>query len=400
MITVEEIRRKALNKYHQFLIRDLEKIIFNGAQCSLTENKDEPFFPLIIRSDKGNVNDDFSSRSKELAELIAHSKNSLGKGYTIEVKKTNSRLNAGQTGIEKIFFETEDDYLTFIMKKSEAVRIRNVLVVFIEQSDMTKESLYDWAAASLDDLKKEYENEFWQNIILCVKWFKNNPHSNLYIREIPLPVHTKFIESSRRIIHSLLSSERLVSFENQHGLRSKPVLVHFRALSKRTPLCIGKKEVSEVVLPLDDFADLPGTPLLDGIEKIFIVENEIVYLTFPEAEHALCIWGSGYEVAKLASCVFLSDYALYYFGDIDEHGFDMLSLYRSYFPKTRSFCMDEQTLSAFDGCRVFGKTLPSDKVPEHLTDDERAVFMRLRAAPQRNRLEQERISNQYLKERI
>lgn len=62
--------------------------------------------------------------------------------------------------------------------------------------------------------------------------------------------------------------------------------------------------------------------------------------------------------------------------------------------------MDEQTLSAFDGCRVFGKTLPSDKVPEHLTDDERAVFMRLRAAPQRNRLEQERISNQYLKERI
>jgi hypothetical protein len=389
MITVEEIRVRARANYRRFLIQTAAALI-------VFEKENTPFFPLVIKGDKGSVNDNFSERSKELADLIAHSANKTGQGYTIEVRETNSRQNARQTKIEKLVFTTEADYLWFIGKKRETARFRSALSVFLEQSELSRDALYDWSVTELDELQNEHETDFWQNIIRCCIWFKNNPQSNLYIREIPLAVHTKFIEENERLIHGLLCPDRLVSFEKQHGLRDKPRFVRFRSLSKNPPVRIGEKEVAELMLPFEDFAGLPETPVLSGIEKIFIIENEIVYRTFPEVEHALCIWGAGYEVAKLSSCTFLSAYELYYFGDLDEHGFDLLSLHRSYFPQTHSFCMDLQTFLTFRTYCVSGKVLPADKIPGFLTDDERAVFMKLRSDPAHNRLEQERISNQYL----
>lgn len=393
MITVEEIKRKALNKYHQFLIQRIEHQIY-------PEKEQIPFFPLVIRSDKGSAADDFSSRTKELAALHANSKTVLKKGYSLDVKEINTRLNARQTVIDKIYFETEDDYLACISKKSETQRVKDALSSFIQKPVLQPDDLYAWAVASIDDLKQEHESDFWENIILCAAWLQTHPHSSLYIREIPLPLHTKFIENNERIIHRILSSERLISFEEQHGLRTKPVLIHFRSLSKKSPLRIGSQNISGIVLPLEDFYNLPQTGLLSDIQQIIIIENEIVYLTFPELAHTLCIWGAGYEVAMLASCTFLNNYELYYFGDLDEHGFDILSLYRSLFPKTKSFCMDEATLAYFGGYRVPGKVLMQGKIPEFLTLQERAVFMELRSLPEKGRLEQERIPNQYIKEKL
>jgi hypothetical protein len=393
MITVEEIKRKALNKYHQFLVQSIEHQIY-------PEKEQIPFFPLVIRSDKGSVSDDFTSRAKDLAALNANSKAVLGRGYALDIKEVHTRVNAKQTTIEKMYFETEEDYLACIAKKNETQRVKNALSVFMQETVLLPDDVYVWAVASIDDLKKEYESGFWNNIILCAAWLQTHPQSNLYIREVPLPVHTKFIENNERIIHRILSSERLVSFEKQHGLRNKPVLIHFRSLSKRNPLRLGNQNISEIVLPLEDFINLPQTGLLSDIQQIIIIENEIVYLTFPEVEHTLCIWGSGYEVAMLVSCTFLNKYELYYFGDLDEHGFDILSLYRSLFPKTKSFCMDATTVAHFDAYRVPGKTLVQEKIPEFLTREECDVFMELRSSPEKSRLEQERIPNLYIEKKL
>jgi hypothetical protein len=393
MITVREIRQKAENKYHQYLEQCIQCIVF-------PQKEHLPFFPLVIRSDKGNVADDFASRSKELAELNEASKASLGRGYSLNVREINSRLNAKQTMIDKIYFESEDDYLSFIGRKSEAARVKSALSVFMQSQFFPPDELYAWALLWLNVLKQEQENEFWQNIILCATWLKGHSHSSLYIREIPLTVHTKFIEDNKRLIHSLISRERFISFEKQHGLRDKPLLVHFRSLSMHDPLHIGQQPVSEVILPLEDFINLPRTGLLDDVCTVFIIENEIVYLTFPHVEHAVCIWGAGYEVNVLSPCTFLNNYNLRYFGDLDEHGYDMLSMCRLSFPKTESFCMDAETLAVFDDYRVAGKMLPLEKIPGQLTSEELSVFMKLRALPERSRLEQERISYAYLTERV
>lgn len=78
----------------------------------------------------------------------------------------------------------------------------------------------------------------------------------------------------------------------------------------------------------------------------------------------------------------------------------ILSDFRKYFLDTKSFCMDKNTLDSFDSFRREGKTLPGETVPENLTEEEKAVFAELRADQKRNRLEQERISLEYLKERL
>ncbi|MGB5929168.1 MAG: DUF3322 domain-containing protein [Cyclobacteriaceae bacterium] len=45
----------------------------------------------------------------------------------------------------------------------------------------------------------------WQDIVTVCKWFAihHQPHT-YYIRELPIPVHTKFIEEKKGISHSLL----------------------------------------------------------------------------------------------------------------------------------------------------------------------------------------------------
>ena len=62
--------------------------------------------------------------------------------------------------------------------------------------------------------------------------------------------------------------------------------------------------------------------------------------------------------------------------------------------------MDKKALDSFDTFRTEGKILSSEALPENLTEEEKAVFAELRAGKTRNRLEQERIAQGYLQERL
>jgi len=399
VITVAGIKEKAENQYRVYL---------KQAAAQVTSPEDaagQPFFPLVIRCNTGSAADNITTRAAELAPIYDNSKNKTGSGYTLELVAQNTRHNAAQTVIKRIYFESEKEYLLFIGKTAEVKRMRDVLAVLKEALSPYFESrepafFSRWAENHLSELTVKHETSFWEHICLCVHWLHDNPQSNLYIREIPLPVHTKFIENNRALIHSLLSSSTGLSFEEEHGLRSSPVLVRFRMLSKEQRIRVGDLSVSELCLPLADFVHLPDTGFLAAVKKILIVENELVYLTFPHVENALCIWGHGYTVTQLASCMWLAGYGLYYFGDLDEHGFDILSKFRALFPAVKSFCMDDETLNLYGEFRVKGKELAGNSVPEQLTEAEHAVFMKLRSDPERNRLEQERISLAYIEQAL
>jgi hypothetical protein len=50
-----------------------------------------------------------------------------------------------------------------------------------------------------------YENkDKWQYILLCVEYFLQNTRSNLYLRELPIEVSSKFIENNKKILESIL----------------------------------------------------------------------------------------------------------------------------------------------------------------------------------------------------
>lgn len=199
------------------------------------------------------------------------------------------------------------------------------------------------------------------------------------------------------------------------GLRLPGTLIRFRFTDAADCLCIActkvddgvpqdiytdafpaadTNRVSELSIPAADFRQLDFT----GICRCIIVENLLVYLTFPKMPQTLCIFGGGFAATQLAGCKFPPDTQLLYFGDLDEHGFAILSDFRGLFPQTRSFCMDTQTLHTFEKFRVKGAVLDRKQLPAHLTKEEQTVFDELRSDPARGRLEQERITQAYITE--
>ena len=76
-----------------------------------------------------------------------------------------------------------------------------------------------------------------------------------------------------------------------------------------------KKE--EIGLRVSDFRKLDLYKDLKSIRRVYVVENEIVYLTFPLPDGAMCIFGSGFVSSSLKKIEWLIDKDLYYFGDED-----------------------------------------------------------------------------------
>ena len=84
---------------------------------------------------------------------------------------------------------------------------------------------------------------------------------------------------------------------------------------------------------------------------------------------------------------------IYYWGDIDTHGFAMLDRLRSGFPNARSILMNRETLTAHRS--LWGREdAPSRAALSRLDPDERALFDDLvhDRLGEKVRLEQERVS--------
>lgn len=391
MISPQEIKNKAARKYKDFLRYEIE--LRYG-------EPEEPFFPLIIRADTGSVNDDLFKRQKDLQNLISKSKAKTGSGYSLETKCINSRNNGEQTSISKIYFETQEDFLTFIHENRSYKNFCTALEQIEKKDILSKEKFCEWAKSHLNDLCSETEcSNYWSDICLCVNWLNKNQNSNLYIREIPLSVHTKFIEQNKKNIQSLTEkAESSVSFEETFGLRTECDFVRFRSLSANVLFPFSAINLNECQIPIDNFKELDNS-FLTQIKNIFIVENKMVYLTFPQVPESICIWGQGYKVNILNNIDWFNTKNIYYFGDLDEHGFDILSSYRRHYSNIQSFCMNKSDWNNHLQYTVIGKKLDGNQIPQNLTDEEKETFLTIRDS-NKNRLEQERISIPYIQEKL
>lgn len=113
----------------------------------------------------------------------------------------------------------------------------------------------------------------------------------------------------------------------------------------------------------------------------------------------MCIFGGGFAVSNLASAAWMGEKDLYYFGDEDEHGFEILALFRSSFPSVKSFLMDTKTYLDHISYAVRGRKAAS-AYDSLLTPAEMETLTMLRENPEKSRLEQERISIAYIKSRL
>ena len=260
-------------------------------------------------------------------------------------------------------------------------------------------SLASWLIENPTQLEKQAGH--WPELIAVCRYFCAHPRPGCYLRQLDIPgVDTKFIELHRAILKNILDQllpadaiDQTVTglsdhgFERRFGLRYEEPQIRFRLLDPQ--LAAEFAGASDITLNLSDFAKLD---LL--VDRVFITENKVNGLAFPEARNALVIFGLGYGVQLLKDVPWLSACQINYWGDIDSHGFAMLSQLRSYFPKARSLLMDESTLLA---CRPLWGTESAETAHKaeqlpNLHENEQLLYQQLKDHWQPClRLEQERI---------
>jgi len=241
----------------------------------------------------------------------------------------------------------------------------------------------------------------WPRLLAVLHWLRDHPRPGLYLRQLELPgVDTKFIEGHKPVLMELLDrvldpaaidadARGVGAFERRYGLRAKPAPIRFRLLDPALYI----RGLSDLQIPAEDFARLQLP-----VDRVFITENEINGLAFPDFPGALVIFGLGYGLDGLKSAAWLADQPIHYWGDIDSHGFAMLDQLRGYFPRARSLLMDRATLLAHQP--LWGsEPRPTRRPLPRLGDAEAALYDDLcqeRLAPAL-RLEQERIGFDHLK---
>ncbi|MCC5639151.1 DUF2220 family protein [Nostoc sp. CHAB 5844] len=376
MINPTQIQQKAEQRYVTFLIS-----IIKGDNLFPDEN-----FPV------GSYPKDYLALREAVTQLINQSKQTIGYGYTVELESRKTQKHGWQSLPKRISIDTEQDYLKFIKKEKEVAQFK--LNVDLIRTKIPQ--LYDWLCDN--PLKVIEYSDRWHDLLKVCQYFQQNPQPNLYIRELPIQVHTKFIEQHQRILRNLLEAiipvEQLISvegekeytFEKRFSLKYREQLIRLKLLDQSLKAKYGFP-ASEISIPVSEFKQLNLE-----IHRCFITENLMNFLKFPSLENSFAIFGSGYAVQTLKAAEWLSHCPIFYWGDLDTDGFKILSQLRSYFPQTISIMMDMITFETFHEFAVSVVGAISETLP-HLTSEEKTLYTHL--ALHQKRLEQERISQDY-----
>ena len=169
----------------------------------------------------------------------------------------------------------------------------------------------------------------------------------------------------------------------RYGLATKAPLLRVRVLDP-TLACGGFTDIAAPV------AEWQAVDL--QVRRVFITENEINGLCFPSAVDSAVVFGLGYGLDRLASLPWLVRAAVYYWGDIDTHGFAMLDRVHALLPHVRSLLMDRETLFHHRAAWVTETSLHTTDL-HRLDPTEAALFDELRRHVHGDgiRLEQERV---------
>lgn len=308
----------------------------------------------------------------------------------LETREVNHRqLGANSTPVA-LWFDTVDAVATVVGKTRDLARFRALIELTMarcpELSPMLAKRPLDALAAA----------EVWPQLLDVATWVRGHPRPGIYVRQVDVPgVHTKFIEQHQRTLSAMLdillpeaavdTSAGTADFARRYGFRARPRLVRFRFLDQRLGLRAADVD-RHYTLTAADFGRI------DPPARVFMTENEINFLAFPDVPDALVIFGAGSGLEHLADVCWLADVPVYYWGDIDTHGFAILDQLRAVVPHAISLMMDSETLLAHrDYWGVEDK--PARRDLHRLTAAELALYDDLRdnRLHPNLRLEQERI---------
>jgi hypothetical protein len=295
-----------------------------------------------------------------------------------------------------ISFAGASDYFTYIRKTTEYAQ---VCLAADELTGMFPE-LRAWLPSNWRKLPLDGSTrEFWRDLCNVVAFFRANPRPGVYVRELPVSVHTKFIETNSKIIEHLL---RVVAphaitvaetFEEGLGLKAAASQVECRLLDLAMRPDWPFRQLTVGIDDLYRFEDVEAA-------AVIVTENRTNFLTLPPVARALAFAGQGRAVSRLGRVSFLRGVPIWYWGDIDTHGFEILASLREVLPQTRSVMMDRRTFDRFTEYHVDGAKSQNgvERFLPFLAEDERELFLAVSSSGKR--LEQEKIPQSYVLDEI
>jgi hypothetical protein len=215
--------------------------------------------------------------------------------------------------------------------------------------------------------------------------------------------HSKFIEARRAVLSELLDlalppeaieteAVGVSRFCLRYGFLDKPLRIRFRVHDPALALLPTGTD-QDIAINQDAFNRLDLK-----VSRVFITENEINFLAFPNLPGSMVIFGAGYGFEVLAQAMWLHRCAIHYWGDIDTHGFAIFDQLRTRLPHVDSFLMDRETLIAHEPQWV-SEPHPLSRDLDRLRTEERSLYDDLRnnRISHGVRLEQEKIGFGWIK---
>ncbi len=363
----------------------------------LAEVAGEPsLFPRRLHL-KGPSSTELAERFNEVRGWIADLDREA-KHYRLVWRTVNHRILGSNSVPAEVWIDSLEDALGLIGKRREADRFAALVALTGESLPCLRSWLLKRPLQALDLA------DDWPRLLAIVAWLQQHLRPGIYLRQVDIAgVHSKFIESHRAVLAELFDlalppgaidpgANGLAGFCRRYGFRDKPLRLRFRLLDPAmAPFPTGTDQ--DITVSAETFAGLELP-----VEKVFITENEINFLAFPSLPRSMVIFGAGYGFEMLAEARWLHDINIYYWGDIDTHGFAILDQLRFHLPAAHSFLMDRKTLLAHQP--QWGReSQPEKRQLSRLNTEEAALYgdLRLNRLADQLRLEQERISFGWLK---
>ncbi|UYQ92840.1 DUF2220 family protein [Chitinophaga horti] len=369
------------------LLAKADKLFFRIVSSQL---KGENSFPLNIPANKQFSGSNFSDWKNDLLPLYQQSKKERGKGYSIDWKERT--VNGSKQSVPvRIYFDTMEDFLHFTKRELNHAAIQRAYA----NLSSCFPALKQWAAEHPAVLLEQ--EAIWEDVIKVCSYFTSHaPPHPYYIRELPIEVHSKFIEQNsqllRKLLDILLPPEAINissnDFSQRYHLKKIAPYTQIRILDDALKPHLGYDECS---LSLEDAAWLQWVP-----EYVFIIENQTCFITFPKMKNAVAIFGEGFKSRLSRHLPWLAKTKLFCWFDLDAAGFEMVNMVRESYPDAECFLMDAQTYAAFDRFAVTNKNKPKQLPLLHA--DEKRMYKFL--TQNSKRLEQERIPQKHVTDSI
>lgn len=299
----------------------------------------------------------------------------------------------------KLIIPTFDLLVELLGQQQRFKKISDKISCLLQQPFVQPQVEYGLFSTLIEHLElvEQYGEQDWQFLMQLIPQLQPNMGVGHYLRALPLQyVDTKFLEKNLVLIEAVCDALCEGDIQATGGLLTwLDCLDHPKGWLMIKPLC---DQVQQALGGLPIF-QLSTDVLLQfklPAEHIIVVENIQSGLALPVLKNTIVVCGGGKNI-KWLDARWLQHKQVYYWGDIDSEGLNILSMVRQKVPDVTALMMDEATVLQFQDKMVD----EPDSVfvePKYLTVEELILFHKLRSHHYENkRLEQERITQDWIK---